>query len=157
MKKNSIIKVLPLVAVALLVLAIAMSCKKDCASQNNTVDNSIVNVKWQLSKFVNCENNTETIPEYNSDTVYWLRFDLNGNFVGYTFSNSIYGKFMMDVSNKGFEFSEISGTELNEFYDGQKYSDALNTVCKYGLGDDMLYLYYNAEKNFLVFRKTSEL
>lgn len=157
MKKNSLFKVLPLLAVALVGVAIATSCKKESTTQNNTIDKSIVNVKWQLSKFIDCENNTETMPEYNSDTIYWLRFDLNGNFVGHTFSNSIYGKYLMDISNKNFKFSELFGTELNELYDGQKYSEALNIVCKYGLNGNQLYLYYNSEKEVLVFKKSSEL
>lgn len=156
--KNVLFKTfLPLMAVVILVGVAATSCKKESISQKNIVDNSIANEKWQLSQFVNCENNTETMPEYNSDNVYWLQFDLNGNFVGHTFTNSIHGKFLMNVLNGDFKFSEIYGTEMNELYEGQKYSDALNTVCKYGLDDNLLYLYYNAEKKVLVFQKSSEL
>lgn len=150
--KKFLLKTTPILAAALLITGTMLfaGCEKEKKTEND-----ITNVKWHLTKFVDMENRTEEEPLSNSNNVYWLKLKPSA-FEGKSYSNELMGTVSVDAVTKKITFSNVGGTEICEYFDGQRFINCLYHVHSYDrISENTLILYYD-KKKYLQFEKVNE-
>lgn len=108
--------------------------------------------KWHLVAFVNNGSDIKT-PSGNNDNVYWIKINDDYSFEGQAYSNEIKGNISLDTMVYELTFTDITGTEITELFDGQLFVECLYNINKYELTKNTLKLFYNDNKSYLKFRK----
>ncbi|MDR1347104.1 MAG: hypothetical protein LBJ63_01545 [Prevotellaceae bacterium] len=145
MKKT--INTLKFAAILLLMAGMMISCGKDNEKENV----SLKGTKWKLVEFVQVSEGTTKIPEPQSDQCYWITFESNTTFSGKTSTNAIYVHYRINLSTSTIYIDNISGTEINELFDGKLYMECLYLVNYFEVTETSLMLYYN-KTDYLLFR-----
>jgi hypothetical protein len=137
--KTTILKL----AAILLLLAGMVSCR-----DNET--NPLKDIRWKLTTFVD-ENGITREPEPDSNDCYTITFHSNNTFSGVSSTNAIQGNYTIDFKNSTFRVNNVSGTKINELFDGNLYVDKLMQVLTFSLIGKELTLYCNDKNNYLIF------
>ncbi|MDR2868638.1 MAG: META domain-containing protein [Bacteroidales bacterium] len=111
------------------------------------------NTKWKLECFGNVEIGEEKdVDPKDCTECYTLSFNADGKLFAHSFSNELSGLYSIDSKKFTISLKDIIGTKIGEYFDGIKYTDALNTVTSFSLEENKnLVLYYNNKKNYLQF------
>lgn len=134
--------------------------KADIVTQDTTLyakweEINLQGTKWKLIGIVETEILIELEPKDCAEC-YTLTFDTNDTFEGRTTSNIIMGNYEIDYNTQTLRFTNIGGTEVGEVGDGYKYAEILWKIQSFILKKDvhpsMLYLYYNENRNYLLFK-----
>jgi hypothetical protein len=111
---------------------------------------------WRLTGFA--DNSGEIkIPEPEGNHRYWLRFNADTTFSGKTSVNPFSGNIALDVDRSAIQFSELDITELPDTIDSNLYLERLLTVDSYSVTASELKLYYNVQKDYLLFKPRGEI
>ena len=116
--------------------------------------NPLKNTEWKLVNFVDVANNTNKIPEPNSEMCYILKFlETGDSLTAVSSTNNFIGTYTIDIKTSSISIASLRGTEINEIGDGVSFVKSLNTVDKYMIDNNILKLYYNDSKNCLEFKR----
>ena len=88
--------------------------------------------------------------------VYTVTFVEDSVIFGRSWSNELYGKYKVQ-GEKIRLLGGLASTKVGELYDGYKYLDALNNITSYKMNNGLLYLYYNGQQDYLLFRKSNQV
>ena len=116
--------------------------------------NPLKNTEWKLVNFVDVANNTNKIPEPNSEMCYILKFlETGDSLTAVSSTNNFIGTYTIDIKTSSISIASLRGTEINEIGDGVSFVKSLNTVDKYMIDNNILKLYYDDNKNCLEFKR----
>ena len=147
--KKLIFKILPAMLLLVGVFMVLGGCEK---KQENK--NPLKNTEWKLVNFVDVANNTNKIPEPNSEMCYILKFlETADSLTAVSSTNNFIGTYTIDIKTSSISITSLGGTKINEIYDGILYVESLIKVNKYTIDKDVLKLYYNDNKNYLEFKR----
>jgi hypothetical protein len=147
--KKLIFKILPVVILLIGAFIVLGGCEKKKENKN-----PLKNTEWKLVNFVDVANNTNKIPEPNSEMCYILKFlETADSLTAVSSTNNFIGTYTIDIKTSSISIASLRGTEINEIGDGVSYVKSLNTVDKYMIDNNILKLYYNDSKNCLEFKR----
>lgn len=120
---------------------------------------SLVNTTWKLSCIVNIQTGLSVELE-PKDCVrcYSLVFVTDSDFVAISSSNNQQGYYVADYETNRINITQFGGTKLGELGDGKLWIDIwqswLGTQAfeRFTLRENELLLYYNEDKNYLLFK-----
>ena len=144
-----ILKTLSAVILLIGVFIVLSGCEKGKENKN-----PLKNTEWKLVNFVDVANNTNKIPEPNSEMCYILKFlETADSLTAVSSTNNFIGTYTIDIKTSSISITRLVGTEINEIGDGVSYVKSLNAVDKYTIDNNILKLYYNDSKNCLEFKR----
>ena len=147
--KKLIFKILPAMLLLVGVFMVLGGCEKKKENKN-----PLKNTEWKLVNFVDVANNTNKIPEPNSEMCYILKFlETADSLTAVSSTNNFIGTYTIDIKTSSISIVSLRGTEINEIGDGVSFVKSLNTVDKYMIDNNILKLYYNDSKNCLEFKR----
>ena len=151
------------------------SCNDDGNSSkrvNEFQENHSIIGTWKLIAFVDVKNNTYREPDYyvikdvdgNSikdtikdesikNTKYLLSFDNDTLLSGFTFNNLMNGSYSINYNTDKLHIQCGAATYIAEYSDGELYPICLNMVETFSFTDKELKLFYNNQKNYLLFNR----
>ena len=131
----------------LLALGVLAGCRRIEDIQQNPLLGTC-----KLVGFGNTADNTfrEAEPK-DCEQCYTITFREDGTFFGYTSTNEVGGRYIVETTAQKIEFINFGGTKINELPDGHVYADAFNSVNLFEINSNKLRLYYNNGLNFLLF------
>ena len=146
--KKQFIKTLSAVLLLIGAFMVLGGCEKKKENKN-----PLKNTEWKLVNFVDVANNTNKIPEPNSEMCYILKFlETGDSLTAVSSTNNFIGTYTIDIKTSSISIA-MGGTKINEIGDGVSYVKSLNTVEKYMIDNNILKLYYNDNKNYLEFKR----
>ena len=147
--KKLIFKILPAMLLLVGVFMVLGGCEKKKENKN-----PLKNTEWKLVNFVDVANNTNKIPEPNSEMCYILKFlETADSLTAVSSTNNFIGTYTIDIKTSSISITSLGGTKINEIHDGILYVESLIKVNKYAINKDVLKLYYNDSKNCLEFKR----
>ena len=147
--KKLISKILPAAILLIGAFIVLGGCEKKKENKN-----PLKNTEWKLVNFVYVANNTNKIPEPNSEMCYILKFlETADSLTAVSSTNNFIGTYTIDIKTSSISITRLVGTEINEIGDGVSFVKSLNTVDKYMIDNNILKLYYNDNKNYLEFKR----
>ena len=147
--KKLIFKTLPAMLLLVGAFIVLGGCEKKKENKN-----PLKNTEWKLVNFVDVANNTNKIPEPNSEMCYILKFlETADSLTAVSSTNNFIGTYTIDIKTSSISITSLGGTKINEIYDGILYVESLIKVNKYTIDKDILKLYYNDNKNYLEFKR----
>ena len=147
--KKLIFKILPAMLLLVGVFMVLGGCEKKKENKN-----PLKNTEWKLVNFVDVANNTNKIPEPNSEMCYILKFlETGDSLTAVSSTNNFIGTYTIDIKTSSISIASLRGTEINEIGDGVSFVKSLNTVDKYMIDNNILKLYYDDSKNCLEFKR----
>ena len=147
--KKLIFKTLPAMLLLVGAFIVLGGCEKKKENKN-----TLKNTEWKLVNFVDVANNTNKIPEPNSEMCYILKFlETADSLTAVSSTNNFIGTYTIDIKTSSISITRLVGTEINEIGDGVSFVKSLNTVDKYMIDNNILKLYYNDNKNYLEFKR----
>ena len=147
--KKLISKILPAAILLIGAFIVLGGCKKEKENKN-----PLKNTEWKLVNFVDVANNTNKIPEPNSEMCYILKFlETADSLTAVSSTNNFIGTYTIDIKTSSISITRLVGTEINEIGDGVSYVKSLNIVDKYTIDNNILKLYYDDSKNYLEFKR----
>ena len=147
--KKLIFKILPAMLLLVGVFMVLGGCEKKKENKN-----PLKNTEWKLVNFVYVANNTNKIPEPNSEMCYILKFlETADSLTAVSSTNNFIGTYTIDIKTSSISITRLIGTKINEIGDGVSFVKSLNTVDKYTIDNNILKLYYNDSKNCLEFKR----
>ncbi len=155
--------------VTMLAIMMAILGLSACINEDNAVENTndskvtdfnyAIGMTWHLYGFGTVDESkvTKVQPEVDdewfNEKQYTIIFEADGSLIGHTFSNEFIGKYTIKGNEIG--ISSLGSTKIAEAYDGEKYYEALHYVSLYKIENDQLFLFYNNQREYLIF-ETSE-
>ena len=147
--KKQFIKTLSAIILLIGAFIVLGGCEKEKENKN-----PLKNTEWKLVNFVDVANNTNKIPEPNSEMCYILKFlETADSLTAVSSTNNFIGTYTIDIKTSSISIASLRGTEINEIGDGISFVKSLNTVDKYMIGNNILKLYYDDNKNCLEFKR----
>ena len=147
--KKLISKVLPAAILLIGAFIVLGGCEK---KKENKIP--LRDTEWKLVNFVDVANNTNKIPEPNSEMCYILKFlETADSLTAVSSTNNFIGTYTIDIKTSSISITSLGGTKINEIHDGILYVESLIKVNKYAINKDVLKLYYNDNKNYLEFKR----
>ena len=147
--KKLFLTTLPAMILLIGVFMVLGGCEKEKENKN-----PLKNTEWKLVNFVDVGNNTNKIPEPNSEMCYILKFlETADSLTAVSSTNNFIGTYTIDIKTSSISITSLGGTKINEIYDGILYIEGLIKVNKYTIDKDILKLYYNENKNYLEFKR----
>ena len=147
--KKLIFKTLPAILLLVGAFIVLGGCEKKKENKN-----TLKNTEWKLVNFVDVANNTNKIPEPNSEMCYILKFlETADSLTAVSSTNNFIGTYTIDIKTSSISITRLIGTKINEIGDGVSFVKSLNTVDKYMIDNNILKLYYNDNKNYLEFKR----
>jgi hypothetical protein len=111
----------------------------------------LIGTEWKLIGFVQ-SNNTIKMAEPDSKLCYHLHLHADGKITGMSSTNELWGEYDFGTKTSTMQIFVSAMTEINEFFDGELYIENLCTVQSYSITKKGLVLYYNDNKNYLLFK-----
>ena len=148
-------------ALCVLCVLFSFSCQ---SKMGNSSDDpiSLKGTKWKLAGIVDVETGSLKVLEpkdcMKDNRCYTLIFeklvsDMDDNsFITYTPSNELVGIYGIDNEDQSFFIRIAGGTKVAEHWDGPLFRNCINAVQSFSLRDKELRLYYNENKNYLLFK-----
>ena len=147
--KKQFIKTLSVVLLLIGAFMVLGGCEKKKENKN-----PLKNTEWKLVNFVDVANNTNKIPEPNSEMCYILKFlETGDSLTAVSSTNNFIGTYTIDIKTSSISITSLVGTKINEIGDGVSFVKSLNTVDKYMIDNNILKLYYDDNKNCLEFKR----
>ena len=147
--KKQFIKTLSAIILLIGAFIVLSGCEKGKENKN-----PLKNTEWKLVNFVDVANNTNKIPEPNSEMCYILKFlETADSLTAVSSTNNFIGTYTIDIKTSSISITRLIGTKINEIGDGVSFVKSLNTVDKYTIDNNILKLYYNDNKNYLEFKR----
>ena len=124
--------------------------------------------KWKLEGLVDAETGTLKVLEPKDceneefkkmlglkDCVecYCPTFDTDSIFSFHTATNLLHAIFYINYNTMCFRIRIIGGTKVNAFFDERLFRETLYAVQSFSFQENELKLYYNDEKNYLLFKR----
>jgi hypothetical protein len=126
----------------------------DSLVNNSSAENTLVNIKWKLSRFVYAIGAKTKEPEPKGETCYTIYFDSdNKRLSSFSSVNELFGDYELDYKSLTLKIKQLGGTKINEQYDGKLFVDNLQSVHSFTVNDRELRLYYNEFGDYLLFTK----
>lgn len=127
-----------------------------CSNKDETGGNnlSLQGVKWKLIGFADTQTGTLKEAEPVSEKCYLLTFNDDNTFEGISSTNQIAGTYVLEKEASSIHITKIGGTEINELFDGKLYVESLAAIQSFLVTEGTLKLYYNDQKQYLLFSKT---
>ena len=150
LKKTRKFTVITTLCLVLVTFFAVSGCDKS-ESETNTLQGT----KWKLAGIVNAQTgNLKVLEPKNCDKCYILTFDTDNSFQTFSSTNDLQGIYMADYKTKTMQISDFGGTKIGEIGDGNLYwnHDIWHTVQTFSLQGKELRLYYNENKNYLLFK-----
>jgi heat shock protein HslJ len=155
--------ILPMVAAAILAGAMFfVGCEK--ATDNNKSknpienysaieeDNSITNVRWHLTKFVDDVNHKETAPVPADNTHYFWMELCNDTIQGYGQVNEMFGSYT--ISGSKIHIYDLAFSKVNPIDDSEHdFFSAIEKADSFKTDGKILHVYYDGDKKNLKFEK----
>ena len=124
---------------------------------NSAWMDQIIGAKWKFYGFGTFDY--QDIRKLNSDidceTCFVITFGEDGKFSGTTSANEFSGDYTMSVDGLTI-LQPVCTTKVYEIGDGNEFFESFQACTHYVISDEQLLLYYNHNKNFLVFNQLSE-
>ena len=110
----------------------------------------VVGSTWKLQGFGSFGNDEirKAKPE-DCETCYVITFNEDGKISGTTSTNELMGEYTISVDSLA--FNPLGGTKVGEIGDGKEFFQALEACKHYAISGSQLLLYYNRNKNYLLF------
>lgn len=124
-----------------------------CQNKDDVTDAPLKGTKWKLVGFVAAATGKVKEAEPASEKCYLLTFNENGIFTGVSSTNQLMGTYVLDNEASGIHITNIGGTEINELFDGKLYVERLAAIQSFAITKNSLKLYYNVQKDYLLFNK----
>ena len=147
--------------VPICVFMFCLSCSKKIETEFD--GQFLVGTKWKLSKFVDSKTSAFKVPEPKDCILfpehipnfvcYSLIFKTDSTLIAYTASNKLNGHYRVNDKRNGIFVYSLGTTHAGEFYDGEQFFFALACVKSSRLRKNELRLYYNDNKNYLLFKQ----
>jgi hypothetical protein len=138
-------KILQFTAIMLFLAGSFYSCDKNDVS-------TLKGTKWKLVGIVDAQTGELQVLEPNNcEECYTLTFETDSMCRGNSSSNLIVVKFDVNYKTSAFCISNIGGTEICEILDGDLYRNTLYEVQSFFYTENALILYFNENKNYLLF------
>ena len=122
-----------------------------CNDDEDKSASTIMHYKWELVYFADADGNRE-VPQGKNSRTDWIEFINDSIFKGHSMSNLIEGHYSINQNTKTLTFSSIGGTEIVEYYDGERFISCLRNVYRFDISADILKLYHDNE-DYLELRK----
>ncbi len=94
-------------------------------------------------------------PDIDCETCFVITFGEDGKFSGTTSVNEFSGDYTMSVDGLNI-LQPVCTTKVYEIGDGNEFYESLQACTHYVISGEQLLLYYNHNKNLLVFNQLSE-
>ena len=147
------------IIILILVIAVnfAASCKKEPKPEppEPPAPITLINTNWKLVAFADVETGVTQEPQRFADKCYHIKFSEDTTFSGFSSNTKIGGTYIIDKENSKIKISLFFGiisSSIFEILDGKQYIEALNNVQSFSFQDEELKLYYNDNKNYLLFK-----
>ena len=111
--------------------------------------------KWKLAGIGSLDKIAlQVLEPKNCEKCYTLTFDTDSTFQTFSSTNALHGIYSADYGTQKIKITDFGGTKIGEIGDGNLYwnHDIWHTVQTFSLQKDELRLYYNENKNYLLFR-----
>ena len=144
----TVIATLCLVVVTLFAV---IGCDKSETPQKETLRGS----KWKLVGIGSLDNIAlQELEPKDCEKCYTLTFDTNNTFQTFSSTNNLQGIYKANYSTKEMQITDFGGTKMGEIGDGNLYwnHDVWHTVQTFSLQKKELRLYYNGNRNYLLFK-----
>ena len=144
-----------------------LSCQNQ-TEQEEPESIPLTGTKWKLVGIVNaktgalkvlepkdCENEEFKKMLGLKDCVecYCPTFDTDSIFSFHTATNLLHAIFYINYNTMCFRIRIIGGTKVNAFFDERLFRETLYAVQSFSFQENELKLYYNDEKNYLLFKR----
>ena len=141
-----------LVFFLIIVVVCFSSCKNKDADENIE---SLEGTAWKLVGIV--DSKTDKLKELepkDCEKCYTLTFETYNTFQTFSSSNELQGIYKANYSTQTIQITDFRGTKKGEIGDGYLYwnHDIWYTVQTLSLQENELRLYYNDNKNYLLFK-----
>ena len=123
-------------------------------SESSPKDN-LQGSKWKLVGIGSLDKIAlQELEPKNCEKCYTLTFDTDNTFQTFSSTNELQGIYNADYGTQKIQITDFGGTKRGEVGDGNLYwnHDIWHTVQTFSLQKDELRLYYNENKNYLLFR-----
>lgn len=160
--QGNIKRMLQVLAMSVLIAAFA-GCKgtTDSGPKDDNKEQeqliTLVGTKWLLVGFGDTKTGNVKPAEPKAhpgkeDKIYFLHFDSDSSFKGFTSTNEIYGKYIADYSKKTI-WTEMITSMINEFGDGRLFKEILhsNATRTFSATAKTFKIFYNNGDNYMLF------
>ncbi|MCL1937724.1 MAG: META domain-containing protein [Candidatus Azobacteroides sp.] len=136
--------------IKLFILFCALACMA-CQSNENEMG-SLKGTKWKLAGFIDAVTDEMKEAEPVSEKCYLLTFNKDNTLSGVSSTNQLTGIYKLEEKTSSIYINIWPMTLINELFDGELYCKDLNAVKSFSLQKNELRLYYNDDKNYLLFK-----
>ena len=137
----------------LLFIAVCFSCQMNMENKSERPV-SLAGTKWKLAGIVETQkSDLKVLEPIECEQCYIIYFDSDCTIVGFTTSNEIIGTYKINFEEKSIIFISFGGTKVGELGDGKLWWDIFPTIKSFFLKKNELRLYYNNQKNYLLFNQ----
>ena len=127
-----------------------------CSNKEDKDIQSLEKTKWKLVGFADVESGKIEEAEPTDEWCYVLTFKKTNRLEGFTSNNSFEGEYKIDYSKKSINIFIGFITYAGEYLDGYLYTETLKNVDFFSLQENGLKLYYNDNKNYLLFNPLND-
>ena len=133
------------------ILFAVIGCDKSKMSQKDTLQGS----KWKLVGIGSLDKIAlQELEPKDCEKCYTLTFDTDNTFQTFSSTNELQGFYKANYGSQTIQITDFGGTKRGEIGDGYLYwnHDIWHTVQTFSLQENELRLYYNANRNYLLFK-----
>jgi len=152
LKKTLCFTVITTLCLVVVTLFAVVSC--DDKSESLPKD-TLQGSKWKLVGIGSLDKIAlQELEPKNCEKCYTLTFDTDNAFQTFSSTNELQGTYKANYGTQKIQITDFGGTKRGEIGDGYLYwsHDIWHTVQTFSLQDDELRLYYNENRNYLLFR-----
>jgi hypothetical protein len=142
-------------AFAFLYPAVYIVSVKDMQEENSEESNFLIGTKWKLAGIGSLDKIAlQELEPKDCDKCYTLTFDTDSTFSTFSSTNTLQGIYRANYGTQTIQISDFGGTKINEFGDGVLYVNPFweKSIQSFSLQGNELRLYYNENKNYLLFK-----
>jgi len=126
-----------------------MNNEDDSSGVNNDGEVSLKGTKWKLAGIVDTRTgDLKVLEPKDCEECYTLMFDTDSTYTGITSTNKFVGA--LEISTGIIRI--LGSTKIVEQYDGELYFQTLQTVQSFSLQENVLMMYSNNKKNYLLYK-----
>jgi len=139
-------------AAVLLVLAVGVAA---CEEKEQNSDTQLIGTKWKLVGIGSLDKIAlQELEPKDCEKCYTLTFDTDNTFLTFSSVNELQGNYKADYIAQTIQIFNFGGTKVGEVGGGYLYADPFwdMTIQSFSLQGNELRLYYNENKNYLLFK-----
>jgi len=137
-----------------MILLVCWTCQSKNESKNEeTPLTSLEGTTWKLTGIVNVNTGTlKALEPKDCKECYTLSFDTDSTFTTNSASNGLGGNYKVDFHTCTIHIDSFGGTMRGEIGDGHQWWVIFPILRSFSLKKNELVLYYNDEKDYLLFK-----